>query len=117
MVTPSKPYAEVVIDLAEINDWPSFHAVFKRKMGFAELYGANMDAWIDCMTCVDMPDDGMSSVHAPPNGVLVLTLNGVGDFKKRCPHVFDVLANSAAFVNWRRLEKGDPPVLVISYNE
>lgn len=117
MVAPQKFTSEVLIDLAEIVDWPSFHAVFKKTMGFPEFYGANMNAWIDCMTCVDAPEDGMSSVHVLRDGVLVLALEAVADFKKRCPEIFDALVSSVAFVNWRRRETGAPPVLVLSYHD
>jgi RNAse (barnase) inhibitor barstar len=107
--------AEAHIDLAEIVDWASFHAVFQEKLGFLEGYGANMDAWIDCMTCVDAPEDGMSTVHAPRDGVLVLVLESVADFRKRCPQIFDELLDCSAVVNHRRMEMGDPPVLSLSY--
>ena len=117
MIATPRRYSEVTVDLREIVDWPTFHAVFKRVMGFPEFYGANMSAWVDCMTCVDAPEDRMSSVHAPQNGVLVLVLESVADLKKRCPEIFDILVDSVAFVNYRRLEKGDPPVLSLSYFE
>jgi RNAse (barnase) inhibitor barstar len=117
MAAPSRNHSSVVVDLAEIVDWPSFHAVFKEKMGFPDFYGANMSAWVDCMTCVDAPEDGMSSVHAPRDGVLVLALESVAGFKKRCPEIFEVLVSSAAFVNWRRLETDAPPVLMLSFYE
>ena len=117
MIALPRHYSEAVIDLDEIHDWPSFQAVFKRVMGFPDFYGTNMNAWIDCMTRVDAPEDGMSNVHAPRDGVLVLTLISVADFKKRCPEIFDTLVGCAAFVNYRRLEKGDPPVLSLSYHE
>ena len=117
MVMSSQRYGEVKIDLREVVDWSSFHSVFKRTMGFPDFYGANMSAWIDCMTSVDSPEDGMSAVHAPCGGVLVVALESVSDFKKRCPEIFDALVSSAAFVNWRRLEMGDPPVISLSYHE
>jgi hypothetical protein len=110
-------HAEVSIDLREISDWLSFHTIFKQKMGFPDFYGMNMDAWIDCMSCVDVPEDGMSSIHAPSSGVLVLALHSVADFKKRCPEIFEALVDCAAFVNYRRLEAGTPPVLSLSYFE
>ena len=110
-------YAEVSINLHEINSWPSFHAIFKQKMGFPDFYGNNMDAWIDSMTRVAAPEDGMSSVHAPSGGVLVLTLHSVADFKKRCPEIFETMVDGVAFVNWRRMEAGEPPVLSLSYFE
>lgn len=117
MVSIPRHYSEVAIDLREIVDVPSFRAVFKREMGFPEFYGSNMSAWVDCMTCVDAPEDRMSAVHAPKDGVLVLILDSVGDFKKRCPEIFDALIGSAAFVNYRRMERGDPPVITLSYIE
>jgi hypothetical protein len=117
MVDPFPRYTEVPVDLREIVDVASFHAVFKRIMGFPEFYGANANAWVDCMTSIDAPDERMSTVHAPPGGVLVLALHSVSDFKKRCPEVFDALVGMVAFVNYRRLEMGDAPVLTFSYYE
>ena len=110
-------HAEVSIDLREIHDWPSFHAVFKQKMGFPDFYGKNMDAWIDCMTSVDAPEEKMSSVHAPRDGVLVLVLQSVRDFRKRGPEIYEALIDCSAFVNYRRLERGGSPVLSLSYHE
>lgn len=36
------------IPLDEIEDWPTFHDVFQRTMGFPDFNRRNMDAWIDC---------------------------------------------------------------------
>ena len=33
----------------------------------------------------------------------------------RCPEIYEALIDSAAFVNWRRIELGDPPILALSY--
>ena len=110
-------HTEVSIDLREISDWASFHAVFKGKMGFPDFYGKNLNAWIDCMTCLDAPEDAMTSVHAPAQGVLVLNLRAVADFKKRCPQIFEALVDCVSFVNYRRMELGDGPVLILAYHE
>ena len=110
------PHTTVTIDLRDITDDVSFHAVFARAMGFPAFYGKNMDAWIDCMSSLDLPQHGMTKVHAPPNGVFVLELLNVQDFKKRCPTLYDDLIECAAFVNWRRMEGGEEsPVLVLSW--
>lgn len=45
----------LAIQLDEIKDWPTFHDVFQRTLGFPDFYGRNMDAWIDCMTSLDAP--------------------------------------------------------------
>jgi barstar (barnase inhibitor) len=84
-------------------------------MGFPEGYGRNMDAWIDCLTYRDEAD-GMSSVNVKPGEVLTLQINGYAEFKKHCPDVAEALLESAAFVNFRRLETDDPPILVISFH-
>ena len=86
-------------------------------MGFPEFYGANMDAWIDCMTRVDEPADNMSKIHAPSGGVLVIQLGKVKDFRRSCPEIFEDLISCAAFVNFRRMERGNSPVLSLSFKE
>jgi hypothetical protein len=47
--------------------------------------------------------------------VLVLCISGVADLRKRCPEVYDALVECSAFVNWRRIEKGEPAVLGLSF--
>ncbi len=105
----------IEIDGATITSWRSFHSVFKSIMGFPDFYGANMNAWIDCMTCVDEPDDAMSKVHAPEEGVLVIHLKSAKSLKKRCPELFETLVEATALVNFRRIEMGSPPVLMLSF--
>jgi len=117
MNTTGVPFNEIAIDAAEIRDWSSFHATFARVFGFPELYGHNMNAWIDCMTDLDDPDSGMTKIHAPPNGILVLKVLNAKDLAKRCPELFGALNDCAAFVNWRRREMGSAPVLALSYHD
>ena len=105
----------VKIDCRQIWDWPSFHDVFSFAMGFPDFYGRNMDAWIDCLTSMDEPDDAMTSVHAPPGGVVIIQLDFVGDFAARCPELYAAIIECAAFVNWRRIEMGREPVLAVSF--
>ena len=52
----------VTLPAEEITDWASFHSVCKRLFGFPDFYGRNMDAWIDCMTSLDNPRDGLTAV-------------------------------------------------------
>jgi Barstar (barnase inhibitor) len=105
----------VRIDLDRIVDEPSFHAVFADAFGFPDFYGRNMHAWIDCMSCVGDPRSGMTAVHSEPGHVLVLHCLGAKSFAARCPDLYAALVECAAFVNWRRIEKGDEPVLALSF--
>jgi len=105
----------VRIDGRRIRDWGSFHAVFKEAMGFPDFYGANMDAWIDCMSYVDDPTAGMTTQHVSPGAVLTLHVDEINDFAFRCPEQYDALVECSAFVNWRRAERGEPAVLALSF--
>jgi len=105
----------VVIDTERIVDWASFHAVFAEAMGFPDFYGKNMNAWMDCMTYVDDPDAGMSKVTVERPAVLTLQLESVTEFADRCPDQLAALIDAVAFVNWRRIEQGEPAVLTMSF--
>lgn len=105
----------VKIDANRIVDSASFHDVFAEALGFPGFYGRNMDAWIDCLSYLDEPEAGMTSVHAPPGGVVTLLIEGIADFAVRCPEQYADLIECAAFVNWRRVERGDPPVLALAF--
>jgi hypothetical protein len=105
----------VRLDLSEVDDWDSFFDLFAEKLGFPEFVGRNMNAWTDCMTNLDSPEAGLTSVHVARGQVLVLELEGLPAFQRRCPEQYAALIECAAFVNWRRLEKGEPAVLTLSF--
>ena len=104
----------VQIDLGRITEWESFHDVFAEAFGFSSYYGRNMDAWIDCMTYLNDPLGTDTSVSAPAGEIVVLQLNNVDDFIKRCPDQYDALVECSAFVNYRQMERGCGPVLALS---
>jgi hypothetical protein len=74
-----------------------------------------MNAWIDCMTSLDAPDDGLSNVHCEPGTVLTLQLKNVKQLAERCPEQYSALIKCAAFVNWRRIEVGESSVLTLGF--
>jgi Barstar (barnase inhibitor) len=97
----------------KITDWDTFHAVFQEVFGFPEFYGRNMDAWNDCMTYLDDPDSGMSSATVAKGGLVVIRVENASAFKKRCPVQYDALVECAAFVNYRRVDVGESPILAL----
>ncbi len=105
----------IQIDGSKITNWDSFHDYFAETFDFPSFYGRNMDAWTDCMTYLDDPEAGMTSVQVSHGDVVVLCVGAVTDFKKRCPEIYDALIECSAFVNWRRIEKGEPAVLALSF--
>ena len=105
----------IEIDGNEIMDMDGFHSTFARKFGFPEFYGRNMDAWIDCMTSLDAPEDGLSGVHVEEGSVLTLQILNYKGLKEEAREVCDGLIECSAFVNWRRIEQGRAPVLALSF--
>jgi hypothetical protein len=103
------------IDCDRITDWPSFHEEFNRVFQFSAFYGRNMDAWIDCMSSLDAPEDEMTSIHCEPGKILTIELERVKPFMVRCPEQYSAIVECSAFVNWRRIEQGQPAVLALSY--
>lgn len=105
----------VNLDTRRITDWDTFHDVFAEVFGFPGFYGRNLDAWIDCMTWLDDPSAEMTSVHAPPGGVVVLQLDHMDEFIRRCPEQYAAIIECVAFVNWRKIEIGEQAVLALSF--
>ena len=105
----------IKIPVDEIKDWDSFHKVFQSTLGFPDFYGKNMNAWVDCMTSLDEPEDGMTSIHVKKGEVLVLDLGDCTEFAKRCPVQYEAIIDSTAFVNYRRMEVGEEAVLTLSF--
>ena len=103
--------AVVVIPTRDIVDWNSFHDTFKTALGFPEFYGRNMNAWIDCLTCADDSESGMVSNPVAPGELLMLEISDAADFKECCPDQYQALIECTAFVNYRRMEAGNRPVL------
>ncbi len=105
--------ARVVLATADIRDFDTFHAVCARTLGFPAFYGRNMNAWIDCMTYVDDPGAGMTSVTVAKGEQLVLEVPGSMALKQRAPDVFDALIECTAAVNERFVQSGDQPVIAL----
>ena len=102
----------VNIDGSQLSDWAAFHDVFAELLGFPDFYGRNMDAWIDCMTSLASPDDGLTSVHGSSTDPVVLHIQNASSVPS---DLLDALSECAAFVNWRRIEVGEPAILALSF--
>ena len=105
--------ARVQLDGMAIDGWDAFHDQCAAAFGFPEFYGRNMDAWIDCMTASDAPEEGMTTMHGSPSDPVVLQLDHADAVPKE---IFDALVECAAFVNWRRLDVAEPAILMLSFH-
>ena len=104
------------LDTKLITDWSTFHLVCKETFGFPEFYGMNMNAWIDCLTYLDL-GDGMSRFHLAQGELLHIEVSDTKSFNDRLPEIFDALIESCAFVNMRYLDDGKAPTISLIFLE
>lgn len=85
-------------------EWDKFHDYFAKTFQFPDYYGRNMNAWNDCMSdyCYD-------------NGLVLLHIDNAARARALSPKIFKALTECSAFINWRETEKGDEPLIVLSY--
>ena len=91
------------INGARLTSWSTFHKEFKEILNFPDYYGANMDAWIDCMT----------DLTKEPT---VLYIKNGKRLKVEHPELLTAILECAAFVNYRNLEVQQTPKLLIAVN-
>jgi hypothetical protein len=106
--------ARVRLDTARITDWPSFHAECQRALGFPAFYGANMNAWIDCLS--DLREEsaaGMASVSLAPDEILLLEVPDAEGFRLRAPEIVEGLWDCTSFVNRRYTDDGGLPAIAL----
>jgi hypothetical protein len=102
----------VNLDTGRIVDWTSFHQVFAQTMGFPDFYGANMNAWNDCMSDLRRRS-GMVAFEIGADETLALELGDAAAWRRRCPELFLALVESSHFVNQGFLDARETEALVL----
>jgi hypothetical protein len=104
----------VRINAAEIQDWSSFHAVFQQVFGFPDFYGHNLDAWNRLHDLLRRARRRTQPRFCKSRGgTLLLRLDQADEFQKRCPAQYAAFLDCSAFVNRRRVEVGEAPILAL----
>jgi len=101
----------VRLDTRRIVDKSSFHATFADLMGFPDFYGANMDAWIDCMSSFRDGEANITQVHLGSDERLLIEVTDTEGFRARLPDVFNDLVKCTASVNRRYVDMGGTPAI------
>lgn len=104
------------IDARRLTDAAGLHAALNEAFGFLDEYGKNLDSLVDCLTYLDDPQAGMTRAHVRPGEVALLVLDHIDTNGKQIDRHVKSLLDAIAFVNWRRLETGQPPVLAVAYH-
>ncbi|MGB3635174.1 MAG: barstar family protein [Rubrobacteraceae bacterium] len=94
----------VRLDANTIVDRDSFHGTFKEPFGFPDWYGANMDAWIECMSDLDDVESGMTEIKLDSEEMLCLEVTGVESLAERIPDVLEDSVVCTALVNQEYME-------------
>lgn len=106
--------ATAIFETRGIVDWDTFHAVSRTTFGFPDFYGRNLNAWIDCMSYLDL-GDRMSRYHLADGDALTIEVRDAEDFAKRLPEQMLALVTVAAAVNQRYAERCKPPALALVF--
>jgi RNAse (barnase) inhibitor barstar len=108
----------VTIDGSKIQDFDTFHRTFKEVFGFPDFYGANMNAWIDCMGDIHQ-DTAMSNVLLPGDTALIIEVTNAKHISENAPEALEALSSCIAFVNSERIRfknKNDQPIYLLLWN-
>lgn len=79
----------VRIDCSNITDWETFHDEFAQSFGFPGFYGRNLNAWIDCMTCLD--EDDVCDVTISIGEHVTLQLFKAAELKRTKPEILSTI--------------------------
>ena len=105
----------MTIDGNRLNRERSFYGEFSEKFGFPPGFCSDRESWVDCMSCLDDAEMGMSSVNCKPGEMVLLDIVNAGLLKHRSPTQYLTLLECTATVNYRRIESGDTPLLILSF--
>ncbi|MBK4734850.1 barstar family protein [Noviherbaspirillum pedocola] len=102
--------ARVALDGRRITDWPSFHRESQAAFGFPAYYGANLDAWVDCLSGV-RDGDGMSGFALGPGEMLEIELQHADVLRSKTPRILETLEALIDAANERITDAGQKPGL------
>jgi hypothetical protein len=102
----------VTLDTRIIVDKPTFHAACASAFEFPELYGRNMDAWIDCMSSLT-DEHPLAGFRLGSDECLLLRVPDFEALEERVPEVARSLIACTAIVNRRYAEFGDSARIVL----
>lgn len=96
-------------------DRNSLHEVFKSLFGFPGYYGANMDAWIECMSELDDAESGITEFKLDRGEMLQIEVAGVESLAKRVPEILEDLVVCTALANQQYLERTGKAVVCMVF--
>ncbi|WP_072032321.1 barstar family protein [Erwinia sp. 9145] len=102
------------IDFSTLETIDDFHNKMKESFGFPDFYGKNTHAFIDCLTSLRYPEDGMTSITLKKDEILLLEVNGLNYKNSEIANTF---FSSIQYVNYRCTYLKDKDAIVILLNQ
>ena len=102
----------VEIDASKITSEDALHDIFSVAFGFPDYYGRNMSAFVDCLSHLDEEEN---KIQVKEGEILVIQLNNIENLKTKYPKLYELIIETVAFVNWRRMEINLPAILALSF--
>ena len=105
----------ILLETTEIVDRVSFCEAFKELLGSPEWYGANMNAWIDCVSDPEDTESSITRFKLSPGETLITAVVGSESFAEQMPDVFAGFVPCTAFVNQQYLTRRGEPVVTLAF--
>jgi Barstar (barnase inhibitor) len=103
------------IDARRLKDAAALHTTLGDAFGFFEGYGKNLDALVDCLTSLDNSKAALSRAQVFPGQIVLLVIEHTQGLNPAAAAQVKSLTDVVAFVNWRRWENKQPPILALAY--
>jgi len=100
------------IDLNTLSDIGEMHERFKSELGFMDGYGANFQAWCDCMSAMRDIDSDIVNNKIGADSIFKIQLSGK-HFKGNA--AYDFINKAVFFKNNRSVKSKGFPLLEINF--
>ncbi|WP_072133290.1 barstar family protein [Winslowiella iniecta] len=92
------------IDFSKVKTINDFHHEMNLLFGFPDFYGRNFHAFIDCLTSLRFPEDGMTNVHIEQDECILLEVMNINSVSSDIRHDFFL---SIQAINGRCISYGE----------
>ena len=97
-------------DFYKIKIDDDFHDEMKRLFGFPDFYGKNFNAFIDCLSSLRFPEDGMTNIHLDKDEYLLMEIKGIHSLSDEIRHGFLL---SIEVINQGAISFGDEALIFL----
>lgn len=109
-------FKKLELDFSMINTADDLHEKMSELFGFPDFCGKNINALIDCLTSLRLPDDGMTTIHVSHDEAILLKINNMRLDEKDIA-ASGLLLNAIQFVNYRCMLAEEQPLIYLHLDQ